>query len=237
MSDNEAPVVAPPAPPAEEPAPAEAMQAEEEVPAAAASPAKRKSTGEATPTRESKRSRQKTSTNVYQPENFADKAKEETVYEGRGIKLGEIEALKEHLAKWTAGSDEMMMLHKLIYKGRPAKKDIRSNLLNFSGYLKPIPDGKTPEDMKEEDEELEVRRMFLIRSIWSYQIPGSPREFPTLANRKDTESHNFSSMLCFRVTTSTRPTSLPLLISRLSVICSCCLEEGPVRRKTLSKSS
>jgi hypothetical protein len=114
---------------------------------------------------EAKRKRRQSKADAYQPLDFKSPSSKSgpQISVGRGKKLGEIEAVKTNVTGFSVDDDEMTLAHKLLYKmrGRPAKKDLRRNILEFSGYLRPLESGETGEDVEEEDEEAEVTKLFV----------------------------------------------------------------------------
>jgi hypothetical protein len=106
----------------------------------------------------SKRARK--SSEAFTPTNFKDVDKSVSIVSGRGTKLSDLDVVKDSVQGHTSTSDELLLAHKLLYSirgGKPAKKDIKSNILAFSGYLAEKKDGEVAK--KGETEEAEVREL------------------------------------------------------------------------------
>lgn len=96
---------------------------------------------------------------AYEPEDFTEAQFFLRIIKGRGKKLGAIPSVKESIDKYTMNSEEMLAAHRLLFNMRAGvpKREMKHNILSFSGYLKEIPKGYDKEKMKEEDEAEEVR--------------------------------------------------------------------------------
>jgi hypothetical protein len=99
------------------------------------------------------------SADVFEPDNFLGKDKSLQVVAGRGTKLAEIAACKATIDKLSMNSSELMLAHRLLYtrQGKPAKKEIKKNLLEFCGFLPQTAEGQDKKELEALDEEAEVR--------------------------------------------------------------------------------
>ena len=97
----------------------------------------------------------------YEPDDFTmasvnAASKVATVIKGRGKKLGEIQAVEENMKKYKISSDEFTNAYKFLFSNRGAsnKKLMKEKLLEFSGYLPPLPKGKYDKDKQDDDDEV-----------------------------------------------------------------------------------
>ena len=101
----------------------------------------------------------------YEPDDFTmasvnSSIKIATVDVGRGKKLGDIEVVKDSMKKYNLSSGELLSAYKFVFSSRGVsnKKMMKDKLLEFSGYLPPLPKGKfNQEKLDEDDEVIEVR--------------------------------------------------------------------------------
>jgi len=103
--------------------------------------------------------RERKTANTFTPDDFKHVDKSVSVRMGRGTPLGELPAVAESIESFSSTSEELLVLHRLLYttRGKPPKKDLKSNILAFSGYL-PVKDKELDKKAQDEiDEELEVR--------------------------------------------------------------------------------
>jgi hypothetical protein len=119
---------------------------------------KRKAAPEApgSPTSGKRERRERKSLEVYQPEDFVNVDRSTEIPEGRGTKLGDLKSVRESIDKYTLSAPEMAMAHRLLFKGKPPKKEMKSNILEFSGYLKKEEKDLDEEEQTKKDEEAEV---------------------------------------------------------------------------------
>eukprot|EP00980_Cylindrotheca_fusiformis_P028769 scaffold22642_cov134-Cylindrotheca_fusiformis.AAC.24 len=110
-----------------------------------------------------KRSRRsKKSVDAYKPSDFVNEEKEKkytvNVIRGRGIKLGDIPAIRAKVNSYSSNSEELGLAHRLIYKyrGRMSHKEFKRNILAFNGYLRELGKDEQEEDLEDEDEEAET---------------------------------------------------------------------------------
>jgi hypothetical protein len=106
-------------------------------------------------------------TAVYDPEDFTMKETEGVkIINGRGTKLGSFPSVKASIENSKRTVDEITFAHQFLFgkKGKVSKKDMKANLLQFSGYLKPIPSGKNRDDKEvdKQEELVEVRHACCI---------------------------------------------------------------------------
>ena len=81
------------------------------------------------------------------------------VAKGRGKKLGDIDAVNNSIKKVKLTSDELMLAYKFLFSNRGIanKKMMKDKLLDFSGYLPPLPKGKYDQQkLDDADEVIEV---------------------------------------------------------------------------------
>ena len=107
----------------------------------------------------SKRERKPIQANTYQPEDFTSVGHTVQIFRGRGKKLRDINTVKESINSFSMNSEEVAQAHRFLYtmRGRVARREMKSNILEFSGYLKHIPKGSDEKKIEEEDEDDEVR--------------------------------------------------------------------------------
>lgn len=105
--------------------------------------------------------RQRRESRSFEPDDFTMASvnaamKAATFVEGRGKKLGDIEAVKNAMKKFKPSSDEFSFAYKFVFanRGMGNKKLMKEKLLDFGGYLPPLPKGKY--DKKKQDDEDEV---------------------------------------------------------------------------------
>ena len=127
-----------------------------------ATPAKRKSSTktESRPKR-ARRSAADAEKAVYEPSDFTMKEAEGIkVTKGRGAKLSSFPVVKSSIEGSKRTGDEIASAHQFLFgkKGKYTKKEMKEHLLEFSGYLKPIPAGKkrTDKEVDREEEQAEV---------------------------------------------------------------------------------
>ena len=106
------------------------------------------------------------SADVFEPDNFLGKDKSLQVVAGRGTKLAEIDAVKATIDKLSMNSADLMLAHRLLYtrQGKPAKKEIKKNLLEFCGFLPLAEEGQDKKELEALEEEAEVRMS--MRRVW-----------------------------------------------------------------------
>lgn len=101
--------------------------------------------------------------NVFAPEDFSKKqGKDFLDATGRGKKLKDIPAVFESISAKSPAADEILQLHRLLYttRGRPAKREIKPNILEFSGYLPKREDGLSKKEVDALDQDFEVGLSF-----------------------------------------------------------------------------
>lgn len=172
MEDSEEPRKAEPEPPATEQkdkADAKVTPATEDKPVDSKSDKKRAIGKETTDKKEkeqkseeqglsrSKRSRK--SADAFAPEDFKHVDRSIDVASGRGQRLGDLEAVCESVNSYASTSEDMLLAHKLLFttRGKPPRREMKANILNFSGYLKKKKEGQDEKESDKEDEEAEVR--------------------------------------------------------------------------------
>lgn len=97
----------------------------------------------------------------YDPEDFTMKEAEGIkIIKGRGEKLGSFPSLKAYVESSKRTGEEIATAHQFLFgkKGKQSKKEMKAHILEFSGYLKPIPAGKkrTDKEVDKEEEAMEV---------------------------------------------------------------------------------
>ena len=109
----------------------------------------------------SKRKRRDSTT--YEPEDFTlasvkAAVNDTRVIPGRGAKLADLESVKASIEK--CNSEDLPFAYKFLFRtrGKPTKKEMKQILLEFSGYLPPLPNGKklSDEELEEFDKDYEV---------------------------------------------------------------------------------
>lgn len=104
---------------------------------------------------------------VYEPSDFTMKESEGIkIIKGRGAKLSSFAVVKSSIEAAKRTGDEIAFAHQFLFgkKGKYTKKEMKEHLLEFSGYLKPIPAGKsrTDKEVDKEEEQVEVSRNCVI---------------------------------------------------------------------------
>eukprot|EP00980_Cylindrotheca_fusiformis_P021176 scaffold8136_cov127-Cylindrotheca_fusiformis.AAC.16 len=113
---------------------------------------------------------------VYDPVDFTMKEPEGIkIIKGRGSKLGSFPSVKASIESSKRTADEISFAHQFLFgkKGKPTKREMKDHLLEFSGYLKPIPSGKsrTDKEVEKEEELVEVRGCIIDENLRSHQRP------------------------------------------------------------------
>jgi outer membrane biosynthesis protein TonB len=113
------------------------------------------------------------SADVFEPDNFLGKDKSLQVVAGRGTKLAEIDAVKATIDKLSMNSADLMLAHRLLYtrQGKPAKKEIKKNLLEFCGFLPLAEEGQDKKELEALEEEAEVRIEYSGSGSWWIRVP------------------------------------------------------------------
>ncbi len=97
----------------------------------------------------------------YEPDDFTmasanAASKMASVAKGRGTKLGDIEAFEKNLKKYKLNSDEFVNAYKFLFsnRGLSNKKLMKDKMLEFSGYLPPLPKGRYDKKKLDDDDEV-----------------------------------------------------------------------------------
>uniref|UniRef100_A0A7S4ALD8 DEK-C domain-containing protein n=1 Tax=Pseudo-nitzschia australis TaxID=44445 RepID=A0A7S4ALD8_9STRA len=97
----------------------------------------------------------------YEPDDFTMSSynaavKASAIAVGRGKKLGEIAAVKSSINMYKLNTEELLLAYKFVFsnRGTAKKKSMREKLLEFSGYLPPIPKGKYDEERQDEEDKV-----------------------------------------------------------------------------------
>lgn len=99
----------------------------------------------------------------YEPEDFTlvstkGGAKASPVVTGRGSKLADLESVKASIEKSTP--EDLPFAYKFVFgsRGKVTKKEMKNHLLEFNGYLPPLPKGKklSEEELEDYDKTYEV---------------------------------------------------------------------------------
>ena len=117
------------------------------------------------PSRSSKRERKAADT--FAPTNFNMETKNRiNVVEGRGKKLRDIQPILEVVEAASKNSLELKNAHKLLYpvRGKTVPQEMRSNLLEFNGYL-PVVEGEDEEKRAKMEEDAEVGYWLVFCSV------------------------------------------------------------------------
>lgn len=169
-----------------------------EAPAAAAaakknddSSKKRKPTAVESRPKRARRSAQEAEKSVYEPSDFTMKEAEGIkVTKGRGAKLSSFAVVKSSIEGSKRTGDEIAFAHQFVFgkKGKYTKKEMKEHLLEFNGYLKPIPAGKkrTDKEVEKEEEQVETKMSKRAFALNKSQIVDLCNFFAlTLAPTKD----------------------------------------------------
>lgn len=104
-----------------------------------------------------KRKRKSYSESAFEPEDFTMKEQPSVrIIKGRGKTLKDMPSVVESIKR---SSDDITFAHRFLYGkrgGKLSKKEMTSNILAFSGYLKLVPKGYDEKKLDAEDEEVEV---------------------------------------------------------------------------------
>jgi hypothetical protein len=100
----------------------------------------------------------------YEPDDFTmtserAAAKEASVPNGRGVKLGEIPIFKAAIEKIPLSHEDLSMAYTFVFGSRSKvnKKEMKEKLLEFNGYLPALPKGKVDDAaMDKEEDKCEV---------------------------------------------------------------------------------
>lgn len=131
----------------------------------------------ATDGRPKREKRVRKSADVFEPDNFLGKDKSLQVVAGRGTKLSDIAAVKATIDKLSVNSSDLMLAHRLLYtrQGKPPKKVIKKNILEFCGFLPTAVEGQDKKELEALEEEAEVR---MSRSLgWDSHVDHFGFEF------------------------------------------------------------
>ena len=127
----------------------------------------------------------------YEPEDFSMHEVERIeIMAGRGKKLKDFPSVKSSIEHSKRTKEEILAAHRFVFgkKGKYSKKELKDHLLNFSGFLKPIPTGKkrTDDDINKDEEAIEVDQVLSLL-LSSKRLPYSILIFscldPQLAHR------------------------------------------------------
>ena len=105
--------------------------------------------------------RNRKSADTFQPDDFVNVAKSVYISHGRGARLEELEECRESIEKTPVASDIVLTAHKFLFvtRGKPPKKDLKTNILQFNGFLSAEKD-TDPEVQKEKDMDAEVSNTY-----------------------------------------------------------------------------
>jgi len=105
-----------------------------------------------------KRQRKSTLGKHYEPEDFTmDISPGVRVIKGRGKKLKDIPVVNDFIEKFSSNSEQLVAAHRFLFsRGRPMQKEMKRNILEFSGYLPWVPKNYDQDKMEKEDHVLEV---------------------------------------------------------------------------------
>lgn len=110
--------------------------------------------------------RSRKSAETFTPTDFVHTDRSVQIIDGRGKKLGELKATRDSIEQYTSTANETLLLHKLLFtqRGKPPKKELKANILAFSGYLpkKEKDLGKKEQDAKDEEHEVRTLGSFLL---------------------------------------------------------------------------
>jgi hypothetical protein len=96
---------------------------------------------------------------AYVPEDFTKVDRSVHISQGRGRKIGDLKVVRDSIENC---KDQALaeLAHKILFGGnkKPPKDSLKTNLLAFSGYLPPKPEGVTEKELEAMDKKVEVRR-------------------------------------------------------------------------------
>lgn len=97
----------------------------------------------------------------YEPADFtlASTSKDgepSAVPQGRGDKLGDIAGVNTSINSYKLNTEELLSAYKFVFsnRGTSNRKLMKEKLLDFSGYLPPLPKGKYDVDKQDEEDEV-----------------------------------------------------------------------------------
>jgi len=139
----------------------------------------------------------------YEPDDFTMASvqaavKTSSIVQGRGKKLGEIEAAKASMKKFTLASEEFLFAYKFLFSNRGIsnKKLMKDKLYGFSGYLPPLPKGKyNKQRQDDEDEVLETKYAIKIFKMNVSQIKTLCTFFGVDYNNEEGKALNKEDMI------------------------------------------
>lgn len=93
--------------------------------------------------------RDRKSADAFKPDDFAKVDRSVNIADGRGVPLAKLDVCKNSIEKEPANSEVIALAHKLLFtvRGRPNKKDMKKNILMFSGFFSA---SKDPDKAKQE---------------------------------------------------------------------------------------
>jgi len=103
--------------------------------------------------------RERKTVGAFTPDDFKHEDKKSVQQKtGRGVQLGELAEVAESIDKVPQSDETLFALHRLVFhmRGKPARKELKANLMKFSGYLPPKDDSLDKKAQDEMDEEHEV---------------------------------------------------------------------------------
>ncbi|GAX27216.1 hypothetical protein FisN_13Lh228 [Fistulifera solaris] len=114
----------------------------------------KRSTDSEGPTRE-KRARK--SAEAFVPDDFKHIEHQVVIVEGRGTPLQDLEPVRASIEALPVTAPELLAAHKFLYPSqrKPPKHRIKSDILEFSGFLPKLQEGQEEKDVEESDDKLE----------------------------------------------------------------------------------
>jgi hypothetical protein len=137
------------------------------------------------PTNSGRVKRERKSIEAFNPANTAVKVKE--IYpEGKGTKLKDMPNVVANLQAITWSDPHLRMLHQIIFGGNAKKKELKSDLLEFSGIV--YSKGKTEDDIKAKMYKLKMDDLKEVMDL--VDVDRSTKSFGLAENKSpDKEDH------------------------------------------------
>jgi hypothetical protein len=105
--------------------------------------------------------RARKSTELFIPANPHDTDRSARIVDGRGQTLQSIPVTRDSIESFPASSEEIVLAHRLLYSlrgnAKPPKKEMKSNILAFHGYLEKQKEGQEKKALEKQDKESEAR--------------------------------------------------------------------------------
>lgn len=111
----------------------------------------------------SREKRARKTAEAFIPDDFKHIEHQVVIVEGRGTKLIDLAPVHASIEALPVTAPELLAAHKFLYPSqrKPPKNSIKSDILEFSGFLPKLQEGQEEKDVEESDDKLEVRLNFI----------------------------------------------------------------------------